>query len=84
MIGWKTCNDDQWVTAYSGYLMTVVDSNQSSLSSETICMDTSTFFAQGYGAAIQGPRLTYVKSGTGLWLDDKLIPCAVCVKVAPR
>ena len=69
------------MTAYSGYLMTVQGpGDTSSLSADPVCMDTSPETVDGYGMDAKAPQLTFVKSGQGLWLNDKLVPCAVCVK----
>lgn len=81
VIGWSNCNEEyEWEKAYSGYLMAISSSNGLNSPSDPICVDQTPAFSDGYGTEPNAPQLTFVKSGNGLWLKDKFIPCTVCVK----
>ncbi|KAF6034124.1 hypothetical protein EB796_007573 [Bugula neritina] len=78
LIGWNTCNAGrEWFRAYHGYLM-AAESNHGT--SQPICMDINPEVTEGYGTDPAAPEVKLVRSGRGLWVEKKAVPCVVCIK----
>lgn len=86
MIGWKDCNDHggMWSEAYSGYLMTIWSNKRRQLSSaQSVCVDKVAIPYTGYGVDPDAPEVSFIRSGAGFWMKDKIIPCTVCSSAVP-
>lgn len=86
MIGWKDCNDRRgvWSEAYSGYLMTIWSGGRAQRSSaQSVCVDKNAIKYDGYGVDPDAPEVSFVRSGAGFWMKDKIIPCTVCLSISP-
>ncbi|KAF6034120.1 hypothetical protein EB796_007569 [Bugula neritina] len=79
--GQADCNfndTSSWILSYSGYLMTA---ELEGMTSEPICVGTENLMSP---ASVQTEpqlqALKFVRSGQGVWSEDRVIECAVCYK----
>jgi len=49
--------------------------------SQPICMDINPEVTEGYGTDPAAPEVKLVRSGRGLWVEKKAVPCVVCLIV---
>ncbi|KAF6034119.1 hypothetical protein EB796_007568 [Bugula neritina] len=81
VIGQADCSftdTNSWTLSYSGYLMTA---ELEGMTSEPICVGTESLTSP---ASVQTEpqlqALKFVRSGQGVWSEDRVIECAVCYK----
>jgi len=81
VIGQVDCNftdTNSWTLSYTGYLMTAELEGRTS---EPVCVGTENLMSP---ASVQTEpqlqALKFVRSGQGVWSEDRVIECAVCYK----